>query len=288
MSGTAELTLRGGNQLGALRLPSNGKTGLPSRVSLGLFEEIDPTCRDPLWHRDTFLELRQLGTDTKDDALVRASTAQIDKIDHFLLKNDAVRWSRRGERIRRTPATAGHSRMGVLGLELQPLVASMSDCASRVVHRNDSIGVRDGVDSAGSRAMYGPSSSDPLHDVPFLAKTIQEHLPERMGFGRYVREGVDQPHRTRTDGGDRDADLLPGEIPETVKGRWGPNREVRKQHAMESRCGKPSDHSPQPSEVRRDGTESFDLCGELAHHRNRATSWQGRASSGERERQARE
>ena len=78
------------NRIRALRPPGGEGIGFPSRVSLGLFEEVDPTCRDPLGHRDTFLGLREVGTDPKDDSLVRASAAQIDKIDYFLLKSDQL------------------------------------------------------------------------------------------------------------------------------------------------------------------------------------------------------
>ena len=177
VSGTAELTVRGGNRLGTMRLPSNGKTGLPSRVSLGLFEEIDPTCRDPLWHRDTFLELRQLGTDTKDDALVRASTAQIDKIDHFLLKNDAVRLSNGFTEY------AGHlQRRAILGWGywVSNFNRSWLRCLTLL------FGWYAGTSVLACWWVSPPLEADdvwsivvrPLHDLPFLAKAIQEQLPQ--------------------------------------------------------------------------------------------------------------
>ena len=177
VSGTEELILRAGNHLATLGLPGSETTDLPWRVSLGLFEEIDPTCRDPLRHRGTFLQLRQLGTDTKDDALVRASTAQIDKIDHFLLKNDAVKLS---DGIREY---AGHfQRRTILGWGywISNFNRSWGRCLGWLM-----------VWYAGTTVLaccmaWPPlDSSDvasivvrPLHQVPFLAKAIEEHLPQ--------------------------------------------------------------------------------------------------------------
>ena len=177
VSGTTELTLRGGNRLGALYLPGNGTAYLPARVSLGLFEEIDPTCRKPLWHRDTFLELRQLGTDTKDDALVRASTAQIDKIDHFLLKNDAVRLS---NGIREY---AGHvQRRAILGWGywISNFNRSWLRCSGWLLvwYAGTTVLACGMVSPPLDPGDVASIVARPLHEVPFLAKAIEVHLPQ--------------------------------------------------------------------------------------------------------------
>ena len=177
VSGTEELILRGENKLGALYLPGSETTYLPSRMSLGLFEEIDPTCLVPLWHRSMFLELRQLGTDTKDDALVRASTAQIDKIDHFLLKNDAVRLSNGIKEY------AGHlQRRAILGWGywVSNFNRSWLRCLTWL------IGWYAATTVLACWMVWPPLEAGdvasivarPLHEVPFVAKSIQEQLPD--------------------------------------------------------------------------------------------------------------
>ena len=176
VSATRELILRGGNRLQALRLPGDDPIWLPARVSLGLFEEIDPRCRDPLRHRDTFLELRQLGTDSKDDALVRASAAQIDRIEYFLLQDDPVTLSN-GVR-----SYTDHLQRRLIlgwGYWVSNFNRSWARCLAWLA-----------VWYAGTTlvacCLVWPhlESGDivsiltrPLHQVPFLARTIEDHLP---------------------------------------------------------------------------------------------------------------
>ena len=93
VSATRELVVRGGNRLGSVQLMQlNGgdRACPPSGVSLGMFEKIDPAFRDPMGHREIFLHLKHMGADSKDDALVRAAGAQIDRIEHRLVKDDPV------------------------------------------------------------------------------------------------------------------------------------------------------------------------------------------------------
>ena len=94
VSTTEELILRAGNRIEALRLPGSHPFRLPSRISLGLSEAIDPECRDPLHHRDVFQQFRRLATDNQDRPLSRASTAQIDRIEHFLIWQDRITHTR--------------------------------------------------------------------------------------------------------------------------------------------------------------------------------------------------
>ena len=180
LPGTSELIVRAGNQMEALFLPGNETTCLPERVSLGLFEEIDATCREPLRHRNTFLELRQLGTDTKDDALVRASTAQIDKIDHFLLKNDAVRLSNGIKEY------AGHfQRRAILGWGywISNFNRSWLRCLTWLLawYATTTMVACWMVWPLLEAGDVWSIVARPLHDVPFLAKVIQEHLPDQWG-----------------------------------------------------------------------------------------------------------
>ena len=180
VSGTEELIVRGGNKMESLGLPGNAENYLPLRVSLGMFEEIDPKFRAPLQHRNIFLQLRQLGTDTRDDALVRASAAQVDRFDHFLLKNDAVRLSNGlkeyvGHLQRRAILGWGHRVSNFNRSWLRCFVWLLAWYIGTTVLA--CLIVRPPLEwseifEIGAR---------PLHEVPFLAKAIQGHLAENWG-----------------------------------------------------------------------------------------------------------
>ena len=177
VSGTKELILRAGNRLEALYLPAGEATCLPSSMSLGLFEEIDPACRDPLSHKDTFLKLKQLGTEAKDDTLVRASMAQIDKIDHFLLKNDPVKLSS-GVR-----GYFGHlQRRAILGWGywISNFNRSWGRCLGWLIlwYFGTTVLACWLVSPPLELRDVAAIVVRPLHQVPFLARAIEEHLPQ--------------------------------------------------------------------------------------------------------------
>ena len=90
ISSTRDFVLRGGNELQDLRLPEGGAFWASLRMYMGLFEVIDPEFRTPFRHRDLFLRLRALASVNQDRLLLRSSTAQIDRVEHFLIKQDPV------------------------------------------------------------------------------------------------------------------------------------------------------------------------------------------------------
>ena len=218
VSETKELILRAGNRLEALCLPSSETTCLPSSVSLGLFEEIDPTCRDPLAHKDTFLKFRQLGTDTKDDALVRASTTQIDKIEHFLLTNDSVRLSNGLRRF------ADHlQRRAILewGYRISNFNRSWLRCFGWLLLWHL------GTSMLACWMVWPPLESNDVVSIPHAA-LAPNPLPGKndtgasatsMGLRLDGYQGVDQPHWTCAGGGDRHAVVFAREISETINDR---------------------------------------------------------------------
>ena len=108
---------------------------------------------------------------------MRASTAQIDKVDHFLLKNDAVSLSNGIKEY------AGHlQRRAILGWGYW--VSNFNRSWLRCLGW---LGLwYFGTTVLACWMVYPPLEwSDvtriafrPLHEVPFLAKTIEEHLPQ--------------------------------------------------------------------------------------------------------------
>ena len=132
VSTTEELILRAGNQVASLRLPGRDLPSLPSRISLGLSEAIDPKCRDPLRHRDMFTRIKRLAMAADDRSLLRASTAQIDRIDHFLIRQDRVN-RRPGIASFMGPLAASYrSRLGIPGIRLQSFLGPLFRLACRL------------------------------------------------------------------------------------------------------------------------------------------------------------
>ena len=108
---------------------------------------------------------------------MRASTAQIDKIDHFLLKNDAVRLSNGLKEY------VNHlQRRAILGWGYwaSNFNRSWLRCFGWLLlwYVGTTVLACSWVSPPLDAGDVGSIVARPLHDVPFLAKAIEEHLPE--------------------------------------------------------------------------------------------------------------
>ena len=90
VSATRELILRGRNEIESILLPYDERFWTSLRMYMGLSEVIDAKFQDPARHRHLFLRLKSLASSTEDQSLLRASTAQIQRIEHFLIKEDTA------------------------------------------------------------------------------------------------------------------------------------------------------------------------------------------------------
>ena len=112
----------------------------------------------------------------KDDALVRASAAQIDRIEHFLLKDDPVSLAN-GVRS----YTDHLQRRLILGCGywVSNFNRSWARCLAWLVvwYAGTTFAACCFVWSNLEYSDIVSILTRPLHDVPFLARTIEDHLP---------------------------------------------------------------------------------------------------------------
>ena len=87
---TREYVIRGGNKIESLHLKEKELSHDTLRMYIGLFEMIDLDFNNPYRHRELFLQIKHFATNCNDQHLLRSSTAQIERIELFLARQDSA------------------------------------------------------------------------------------------------------------------------------------------------------------------------------------------------------